>query len=562
MKDSLTAYEREIEQLNEVISHLQAPALSSEAQTEPHPSPIPRENIFTPVRFHPAEVREQTDGKKTINKTCMSLFSDSPSLLHTPGSVTKLFTPKQHPTTLPVEDTPQRANHIGAADVNDPLFHLSHAFSEHRHPVRGDHALVPAPEFLSDCEYLSNSSSASHSTAAESDGEPIALEDQAAKIQENVDSKTGIARNPLSLKIGRKLRYTEHRDKRQSPPSTYAPKVDDKDHSTASSSAPNLDTSPPLSESPQPDFPPSVGSHCSDLASPSLLRQHPSGSPWKHTQSSSPVSHHPGGNLSQSLFVSTPAVPPEDESCDVVTTPLCVTTELQIPNTDSQLSLDISDTMPPSPELCFAVQEIPLSRPVLKGTDCEVVSPQPASGEKETSVQCYQINSGFIERRNSTPREKEKRLIQSTLTNLKMDVDQTGRYESNAAVADSHIGRTLVLATPGMKPVDRMLGRGSAWIHKRTQLPAASSKAKRTLNDVASDDGENVLPQKKPHLQLEIESNDRTKYCEPFQVGWSLDATRLLPDRDEQTQSKEAQTVTSDEIRCVCAYMHVWCNSC
>ena len=116
-----------------------------------------------------------------------------------------------------------------------------------------------------------------------------------------------------------------------------------------------LSLSPEKLVSPQCDSGSTSASSSPEVSSPSLLGS--SSSPWKDQHSSSASKQHSSStpvNMTQSLFAKTPAV---RQSVTVGVGSVAVTTPVSmlksaIPHSDSQLSFDVSQSAPLSPELC------------------------------------------------------------------------------------------------------------------------------------------------------------------------------------------------------------------
>lgn len=133
--------------------------------------------------------------------------------------------------------------------------------------------------------------------------------------------------------------------------------------SSGSPSETRLSLSPDKTVSPHHDSNSTSTSSSPEQSSPSLLGS--SSSPWKvqHSSSSTPSSRQPFStpvtsvNVSQSLFPKTPASVSLGAGSVVLTTPVSML-KAAIPQSDSQLSFDVSQSAPLSPELCPSTNQL------------------------------------------------------------------------------------------------------------------------------------------------------------------------------------------------------------
>ena len=116
---------------------------------------------------------------------------------------------------------------------------------------------------------------------------------------------------------------------------------------TCLSPSPNKPSSPPHDSDSDPASSP-------EQLSPSLLRA--SNSPWKLQRSNQSAATPAPVSASPSLFPRTPAAGYTEV---VITTPIS-SLKPAIPQSDSQFSLDVSQSIPPSPELCKQVNGAPI----------------------------------------------------------------------------------------------------------------------------------------------------------------------------------------------------------
>ena len=295
------------------------------------------------------------------------------------------------------------------------------------------------------------------------------------------------------------------------------------------------------------DSSPPSGDHSSQSSSatspnsPSILRS--SGSPWKQPRS--------------------PVVPAS-------TVVPCTRPGLQIPKSDSQLSLDISHTIPLSPELHptsakednHGVDHENRTEP-LDHQDHVHSTSHPRGGHLCKSTKPPIAASV----RSKRPKRKSQRLKQATLTQTIVDLPPStgkqsrcgnkqsisGVQQLNVSISDISnvpLPPTLVLATPGMRPVSNIVGASFHVSRESMQPRVGRDPPKRTLirqdDQGPCQDLEDVLPCKKARLldsvPLGITSRHR---MQPNEV-LNLEETVVIRD-DDVTRVVDLPSDNSEE---------------
>ena len=282
-----------------------------------------------------------------------------------------------------------------------------------------------------------------------------------------------------------------------------------------------------LSSSPETDNSPvSQGSQSSSAASPSspsMLRS--SGSPWKQPRSP-PVSVVPSTQLGS-----------------------------RIPKSDSQLSLDISQTIPLSPELhpsttkekkvCFK-----------SDTETEKLNQQNHShisslshGDQFCVTTKPPIPTPSHQTRPKRRKKKSQQLKQVTLTQtMSPPPKENNKHHASVKQLNSTIKDTLpptvVLATPGIKSVSNIKGKwfDSHHLHVKGGSKVTGLPAKRTHMhqdyECQCEDSEDVLPKKKAHLDsVPQQSDNLTKKTPNTEAVNNDDVTRI----DEEPLSEGSE---------------------
>ena len=242
-----------------------------------------------------------------------------------------------------------------------------------------------------------------------------------------------------------------------------------------------------LSSSPETDN--SLGSQSSSAASPSspsMLCS--SGSPWKRPRSP-PVSVVPSTQLGS-----------------------------RIPKSDSQLSLDMCQTMPLSPELHASTTK---EKKVCFKSDTET---EKLNQQNHTNLSSLSHKDQFCanikppiptsshqtrpKRRKKKPKQLKQVTLTQTMTLLPKEQNKHCVKQLNSIITNSKgtLPPTVMLATPGMKPVSNITG---TWFDKHQLQVKEGSKltslpTKRTHmhqnDEYPCEDAEDVLPKKKVHL--------------------------------------------------------------
>ena len=289
-----------------------------------------------------------------------------------------------------------------------------------------------------------------------------------------------------------------------------------------------------LSSSPETDNSPvSQGSQSSSAASPSspsMLRS--SGSPWKQPRSP-PVSVVPSTQLGS-----------------------------RIPKSDSQLSLDISQTIPLSPELHSSTTK---EKKVCFKSDTETkkLNQQNHAHQHDSHLSSLSHGDQFcvttkppIPTSSHQPRPKRRKkkvqqLKQVTLTQtMTPPPKENNKHHARVKQPNSTIKDTLpptvVLATPGIKPVSNIKVRwfDSHQLHVKGGSKVTGLPAKRTHmhqdDECPCEDSEDVLPKKKAHLDSVPQQSDnvtkKTPNTEAF-ITINDDVTRI----DEEPPSEGSE---------------------
>ena len=283
-----------------------------------------------------------------------------------------------------------------------------------------------------------------------------------------------------------------------------------------------------LSSSPETDNSPvSQGSQSSSAASPSspsMLRS--SGSPWKQPRSP-PMSVVPSTQLGS-----------------------------RIPKSDSQLSLDISQTIPLSPELHpSTTKEKKVSFKSDNETEKLNQHRSHLSSLSHGDQFCVHVTTkppiptSSHQTRPKRRKKKCQQLKQVTLTQtMTPPPKENNKHHASVKQLNSTIKGTLpptvVLATPGIKPVSNIKGRwfDSHQLHVMGGSKVTGLPAKRTQDDECPrEDSEDVLPKKKAHLDsVPQQSDNLTKKTPNTEAVITInddDATRI----DEEPPSEGSE---------------------
>ena len=245
--------------------------------------------------------------------------------------------------------------------------------------------------------------------------------------------------------------------------------------------------------SPEADLQDSLSSSRSDSVSPSLLRN--SGSPWKQPPPGQPLPMAPSlPDIAPSAF-NTPTVPVRDSFAAAVpnTVP-----RLGIPNSDSQLSLDVSETMPMSPELCSTRNRVEPASEVIILDD------------QDSLIFCRQTDNGC-----SKPKSPN---VHSGSVKPPPPTTQASRLRSN------------------QKEVKRPSRRKSKTLEEvARQLKNRQHVSGQDADGQDSDCEELPLPSKRPHLMAEEENGTavikRDRDPRSYEMEDDNDETRL-PGKD------------------------------
>ena len=294
-----------------------------------------------------------------------------------------------------------------------------------------------------------------------------------------------------------------------------------------------------LASSPESDSPPLSSDHSSHSSSatspssPSILRS--SGSPWK--QPRSPVTQ---------VSTVVPSTRPGP----------------QIPKSDSQLSLDISHTIPPSPELhtTSAKEDNRCVDPPFENKADQLdqqnhahPDPHPQGGQLCKSTKPPIAPSS----RSKHPKKKGQHFKQPTLTQTVGDLSpSTGKHSSgnkqcisgvkqlNSSISDSNnvsLAPTVVLATPGMRPVSNIVG-ASFHVSHESMLPRVDRDPPKRMLVCQEDQGpcqdlEDLLPCKKAR-RLDSVSPNEVSNLERTAMVSDDDVTRIidLPSEDSEEE--------------------------
>ena len=272
----------------------------------------------------------------------------------------------------------------------------------------------------------------------------------------------------------------------------------------------------------------------SNSSSPSFLN---ASSQWKVCPPSDHDTHSPPLHTNQhdvmtcSLFPSTPLTSVGNSIA--VTTP--ATTGQVIPKSDSQLSLDISQSIPFSPELKDPFMKPTI--PAVAATDCqddsciEISGPMSPEAVKEKNPVSKQLSLG----RRKIPNNRV--VIREEKSPFDVSASPGDKLTPNL------LPRNVVLATPGVKPVNNILQKTNGWmaIQPHTHIhPANTLNAKtisgqpRLKHHSSQEDIEEMFPSKKLRLaadrnkQSETKREERTSLLSVLQSMHHNDETRLM----------------------------------
>ncbi len=328
---------------------------------------------------------------------------------------------------------------------------------------------------------------------------------------------------------GGKVRYREvgrasHNSSTSSGLSTSSTSLSDRDPSrhNKSSSPSALDRT---NSSTTNDSPPSSGSP----SSPSLLQS--TISPWKQRA----AVQLPNDSVSPSVLASggipglivTPTLTAAGKSLVMVVPGSVMAGGAHIPRTDSQLSLDIFETMPPSPELhstsrkeqkrtklnidairSHQIQSLTLQgAPNGSGSGGHCTSSKPPLESARLHAEGHHGGANIKQhsRKMRTKRENQQRVHKQTnFTNIGSNLgsdhqDIVGFADEEERQFENYATGNILLATPGLKPVSVILGEGMLSRNSSSRVPWSSGLKRDRKIDFGSqeDDDEGVLPQKK-----------------------------------------------------------------
>ena len=324
----------------------------------------------------------------------------------------------------------------------------------------------------------------------------------------------------------------------------------------------------PTVSSPEADLQDSSSSAHSGSASPSLLRS--SSSPWIQPPPAQeqPLLTAPSLSDIRPSEFSTPAVPVRGLFTTAVSDNV---TRLGIPISDSQLSLDVSQTMPMSPELCSKrnrpepPSKIP---PLIDQSEDSVLLPRQAGNDSSKPKDSSVIHppghraakpplptvqtSRPCSRETKHPKRRKSRTLEQVALHLKqtlLNADNTPgqeekgisrlklstRHHTPSVVRETPACLSVLPVTPGLKPASNIPAAVSGMWASRgngATMMAQSSKQQVRSHDSENQDGdceEMPLPRKRPHLMAE-EENDITVIDDADPGSYELE------DRNDETR--------------------------
>ena len=204
----------------------------------------------------------------------------------------------------------------------------------------------------------------------------------------------------------------------------------------------------------------------------------------------------------------------------------------QIPNSDSQLSLDISETMPPSPELHSTARKDTHSGKeqhdaVLSHQIQMFAHDKPSSYHKQVAKSMkppvpQSLGNGKEKRRRKKPRTfKQTTLTQNPVDNDLQEqchynkppnhnVSTMEQIQTNTSMCETSTAQTFLPVTPGLRPVSSIYGNNWACPlnHREpdsyTGGQVAPGSKRSSGNGCQMDEYEDVLPRKKAHLSPHV----------------------------------------------------------
>ena len=229
-----------------------------------------------------------------------------------------------------------------------------------------------------------------------------------------------------------------------------------------------------------------------------------------------------------------------------------------IPKSDSQLSLDICQTIPLSPELHPSTTK---EKKVCFKSDTETEKPNQQNHTNLSSLShkdqfCANTKPPIPTSRHQTrPKGRKKKCKQLKQVTLTQTMTPPPKEQNKHRVKQPHsiiinskgtLPPTVMLATPGMKPVSNITG---TWFDKHQLQVKEGSKltglpTKRTHmhqnDECPCEESEDVLPKKKAHLDSvphKTLSDDFTKETSNSEAVVDYDVTRI----DEEPPSEGSE---------------------